>query len=181
MKEKVFNNIIFVVFIALLLIFSLKCFLVCFRIMEEEYLLSLIRYNLHLIYTESVTRIILIAIGLALFLLALYLIWVKQKMLQQLAYVKVDTDFGEIKISIYSLEQIILNILSEIDGVNKIKPEIQIQKGGDIKTVLELVIAKDCNIPDIANFIQQKLKEELPKISGINVGEIKINVVKIDF
>ena len=66
-------------------------------------------------------------------------------------------------------------------GVKRIKPEIQIQKGGDIKTVLELVVAKDSNIPDVATTIQRKLKEELPKISGAVLREVKINVNKIDF
>ena len=185
MKEKFFNNIInstvFTIFIIILLAASLKCFLVSFRIIEEEYLVNIIVKNLHLIYSDVIYKTILALVGLVLFLLALALVWAKQMMGQQQPFVKVATDFGEIKISLFSLEQVILNILHNIDGVKRIKPEIQIQKGGDIKTVLELVIAKDSNIPDIANHIQRKLKEDLPKISGVNLGEVKINVNKIDF
>jgi uncharacterized alkaline shock family protein YloU len=181
MKEKVFNNIIFVLLIILLLILSLKCFLVSFSIIKAEYLISLVNENLHLIYSSLIHQIVLALIGLAILVFALYLIWLKQKMIQQLPYVKVITDSGEIKISTLSLEQIILSILNDIEGVRKIKPEIQVQKGGDIKTILQLVIAKDCHIPDTANLIQRKLKEELPKISGVEIKEVKINVEKIDY
>ncbi len=100
---------------------------------------------------------------------------------QQLAYVKVSTDSGEIRISMLSLEQIILNILDGVKGVRKIKPKIEIQKNGDIKTILELIITKDCNIPNTAGIIQEMLKEELPKISGVEIKEIKINVDKIEY
>lgn len=181
MKEKVFNNIIFVLLIILLLILSLKCFLVSFGIIKAEYLISVVNENLHLIYSSLIHQIVLALIGLAIFVFVLYLIWLKQKMIQQLPYVKIITDSGEIKISTFSLEQIILSILNDIEGVRNIKPEIKVQKGGDIKTILQLVIAKDCHIPDTANLIQRKLKEELPKISGVEIKEVKINVEKIDY
>lgn len=100
---------------------------------------------------------------------------------QQLSYVKVSTDSGEIRISMLSLEQIILNILDGVEGVRKIKPKIEVQKSGDIKTILELIITKDCNIPNTAGIIQEMLKEELPKISGVEIKEIKINVDKIEY
>ena len=181
MKEKVFNSIVFVFFIVILLTVSLKCFLISFHIIEREHLINLIVENLNLIYSDVIYKTMLALVGLAFFLLALGLILVKQRMVQRQLHVKVITDFGEIKVSLFSLEQVILNILKEVGGVKRIKPEIQIQKGGDIKTVLELVVAKDSNIPDVATTIQRKLKEELPKISGVVLREVKINVNKIDF
>lgn len=181
MKEKVFNNIIFFLLIIFLLIFSLKCFLISLNIIKLEYLTKMINKNMYLIYSNTFNQIILALVGLVIFFLTLYLIWLKQRMSQELPYVKICTDSGEIKISTFSLEQIILNILSKVEGVRKIKPEIQVQKGGGIKTILQLVITKECNIPDTASFIQRKLKEELPKISGVETKEVKINVDKIDY
>ncbi len=181
MKEKVFNNIIFIFFVILLLIFSLKCFLVSFGIVKVEYLLGVLSENLYLVYSSPIHQIIFALIGFFIFFVALCLIWIKQKMVQQLSYIRIITDSGEIKISIYSLEQIILNILNGVQGVRKIKPKIQVQKNNDIKTTLELTILKECNIPHIANLIQQKLKEELPIISGVEIKEIKINVDKIEY
>lgn len=181
MKERVFNNLVFVLLVILLLIFSLKCFLISFGVIKMEYLTKVINENLYLIYSNLVNQIIIALIGFVIFFLALYLIWVKQKMGQQLPYVKIVTDSGEIRISTYSLQQIILNILKEVEGVRTIKPEIQVQKGGGINTILQLVITKECNIPDTANFIQRKLKEELPQISGVDTKEVKINVDKIDY
>ena len=181
MKEKVFDNIIFICFVILLLIFSLKSFLVSFDIIKLEYLLKILNENLYSIYSNPIHRIILALIGLLIFLIVLFLIWLKQKMGQQLPYVKVSTGSGEIRISMLSLEQIILSILDGIEGVRRIKPKILIQKNGDIKTILELIITKDCNIPHTASLIQEMLKEELPKISGVEVKEIKINVDKIEY
>ncbi len=181
MKEKVFNNIIFICLVTLLLLFSLKCFLISFGIIKIEYLLKVFNEGLYLIYSNSIYQVICALIGSFIFLVALYLIWLKQKIGQLLPHVKVITDSGEIRISTYSLEQIVLNILNKVEGVRKIKPKIEIQKSEDIKTILELIIDKNCNIPHTASLIQQKLKEELPKISGVEAKEVKINVDKIEY
>ena len=181
MKEKVFNNVVFVCLVILLLLFALKSFLISFGIIKMEYLLKMLNENLYLVYSSTINRIIFGFIGLFIFVVALYLIWLKQKIGQQLSYVKVSTNSGEIRISILSLEQIILNILDGVEGVKKIKPKIEVQKSGDIKTILELTIAKDCNIPHTANLIQERLKKELPKISGVEIKEIKINIDMIEY
>ena len=181
MKEKIFNNVIFVCLVILLLICSLKSFLISFGIIKKEYLFKILNENLYLIYSSSIYQNIFALIGLFIFLIVLCLIWLKQKLIQRLLYVKVSTDWGEIRISMLSLEQIILNILDGIEGIKKIKPKIEVQKSGEIKTILELTITKDCNIPHIARLIQERLKEEVPKISGVEIKEIKINVDKIEY
>lgn len=170
---------IFTLFAILLLIFSLKCFLVAFRVIQQEYLIHIINQNINLIYSNYINQIILASIGLLLFVVVLYLIWLKQQIVQQLPSVKVATDEGEIKISTSSLSQIILNILQNVEGVKEIKPDIQVQKNGGIKTTLQLIVSPDCNIPKTAQSIQEKLKVELPRISGVEAKEIKINVTKI--
>lgn len=181
MKEKFFHNIIFIFFVILLLIFSLKCFLIAFRLIQQDYLVKLINDNIHLIYTNLTNQILLALIGLLLLIIVLYLIWFKQRIVQQLPSVNVATNDGEIRVSTTSLSQIILNILHGVEGVKDIKPEIQIRKSGGIKTILQLIVSPDCNIPKTAQSIQEKLKEELPKISGVEAKEIKINVNKIHY
>jgi uncharacterized alkaline shock family protein YloU len=181
MKEKFFNNMIFIFFTILLLIFSLKCFLIAFHVIEEKFLIEIINNNINLVYSSLTNQILLGLAGLLLFIIALYLIWLKQKMTQQIPSVKITTDDGEIKISTTSLGQIILNILQSVEGIKEITPDIQIQKSGGIRAILQLIVSKDCNIPDTAHYIQQKLKEDLPKISGVEVNEVKINVNKIDY
>ena len=181
MKEKFFNNMIFMLFIILLLIFSLKCFLIAFNVIQQGFLVKIISQILSLIYSNFSNQILLGLLGLLLFFIALYLIWLKQKMIQQLPAVKIATDDGEIKITTGSLERIILNILEDIEGVKEIKPDIQVQKNGGIRAILQLVVSPDCNIPDTAHSIQRKLKEELPRISGVEAKEIKIIVNKIDY
>jgi len=180
MKEKFFNNLIFIIFIILLLIFSLKSFLVSLQIVQEEYLIKIINHNIHLVYSNFSNQALLALLGLLLLIIALYLIWLKQKITQQVPLVNINTDDGDIKISTFSLKQIILNILqNKIQDVKEIYPEIQIIKSGGIKTILKLVVMPDCNIPQTAQAIQQKLKVELPRISGVEVREIKINVDKL--
>lgn len=181
MKEKYFNNLIFIFLIILVLIFSLKCFLISFGIVRLENLYKMINENLPLFYTSLIHQIALASVGFFLFILALYLIWLKQNIAQEADSVKINTDFGEIKISVNSLEQIMLNILDDVEGVRSIEPKIMLKKDGEIKTILKLVIDKDCKIPETARFMQEKLSEELPKISGIMTGEIKIDIDKIAY
>ncbi len=181
MKENIFNNIIFTLFIVLLLFFSLQCFLLAFRVIEKEFLIQKLNQYIQAIYANFNHQVWLVLLGLLLFSIAIYLIWLKQRVAQKQLFVKITTDEGEIIVSKLSLEQIILNILSDVDGVQDIKPEIQVQKDGKIKTLLQIMISNACNIPDTAHLIQQKLKEELPRISGIEAQEVKINVNKISY
>lgn len=181
MKEKVFNNTIFILFIILLLIISLNCFLVAFNIIEKGFLVSIVNNSINLIYSNFTNQILLAIVGFFIFFIALYLIWFKQKIVSQIPSVKITSDDGEIKISTASLEQIILNVLNDIKEVKEIKPVIQLQKTGGIRAILSLIVTTDCNIPDTAHFIQQKLREELPRISGVEIKDIKINVNKIDY
>jgi len=181
MKEKFFNNMIFILFIILLLIFSLKCFLIAFNVIEKGFLVSIINKGINVIYSSLTNQVLLAIAGFVIFAIALWLIWLKQRIALQIPSVKITTDDGEIKISTTSLEQIILNTLHDIKGVKEIKPDIQIQKNGGVKAILQLIVATDCNIPEMANLIQQKLKEELPRISGVDLKDIKINVNKIEY
>jgi len=144
-------------------------------------LVGIVNNNINLIYSNFTNQILLAIVGFLIFAIALYLIWLKQKIAAQVPSVKVISDDGEIKITTTSLEQIILNVLNDIKGVKEIKPDIQLQKTGSIRAILSLIVTTDCNIPDTAHFIQQKLKEELPKISGVEIEDIKINVNKIDY
>lgn len=181
MKEKIFNNIIFVIFLIMLIVISFGCLLIGSRIIPQDIILNYLTQNLSTIYTLFSYQLLLVLIGIVIFLFAVYLLWLKSKMAYQIPSVNKKTDYGEIKISTYSLAQIMLNILNEIEGINKIKPDIHIQKMGNIKTVIHLIVSPGCNIPDTANMIQQKLKEELPRVSGIDIDEIKINVEKIAY
>jgi len=181
MKEKIFNNIIFVLFIVLLLVFSLKCFLVAFNIIKKDFLFSIIQNGLNLVYGSYINQAVLAAMGLILLFIALYLLWIKQKMIHQIPAVKISTEDGEINVSTDSLNNIILNVLENIAEVKEIKPSIKIIKNSEINTILDLVVTPNCNIPETAHYIQQKLKEELPKKSGINAKEVKINVSKIEY
>lgn len=181
MKEKIFNNIIFVLFVVLLLVFSLKCFLVAFNIIKKEVLLSIIQNGLHLVYGNYTNQAILAVTGLIVLFIAFTLIWTRQKMMQQVPVVRISTEEGEINISIDSLKNIILNILKNIEEVKEIKPSIKIIKNSEINTILDIIVTARCNIPETAHYIQQKLKEELPKKSGIKTKEVKINVSKIEY
>lgn len=181
MKEKIFNNMIFIFLIILLLIFSLKCFLISFQVIEEGLLIRIVNQGIGLIYSSFTHQILMAFVGFLFFIISLYLIWLKQKVTQQIPSVKVPTNFGEIKISTQSLSQMILHILKGIEGVRQINPAIQIQKNGEINTMLQLIVSPECNIPNIAHNIQEKIKEELPKISGVEVKTVKINVEKIDY
>ena len=181
MKEKLFNNTIFILFIILLLLFSLKCFLIAFHVVQEDFAVKIISHYLHLLYANVTNQMILALIGFLVFFISIYLIWLKQKRMQEIPSVKVLTDYGEMKISTLSLGQIVLHILSDVEGIRKIDPEIQVPKSGGINAILQLTVSPECNIPHTAQQIQEKLKAKLPGISGIEVKEIRINVNKIDY
>jgi len=176
MGKENFNNLIFVLFLVIIIFISGILLSLSLRLFSLENLFFKTNY---LIYSNLFNQIILGLIGVLLIILAIYLIWKKGQYNKEDLSITQKTSFGEIKISINSIKHLTLKVIKGMGEIKEARPEINILKTGGINIDLHLSVKQDVNIPELSEKIQRKLKEYLLETGGIETKEIKIHIDKI--
>ena len=176
MSKESFSNLIFVLFLMVVVFISGIFMALSLRLFSLESFFFKINY---MIYSNFLNQIILGVVGALLFFLAIYLIYQKVKTDKGNLSVVQKTSFGEIKISIGSIQHLTLKVIKGIGEITETRPEVNILKSGGINIDLHLSVKQDVNIPELSEKIQRKLKEYLLETSGIETKEIKIYIDKI--
>jgi len=176
MSKESFNNLIFVLFLVVVIFISGIFLALSLRLFSLE---SFFFKTNYLIYSNLFNQIILVLVGVLLIFLAIYLIWQKTQIDKGNLSVIQKTSFGEIKISIGSIKHLTLKVVKGMGEITETRPEINILKPGGINIDLHLSVKQDVNIPELSEKVQRKLREYLLETSGIETKEIKIHVDKI--
>ncbi|HDP36708.1 MAG TPA: alkaline shock response membrane anchor protein AmaP [Candidatus Atribacteria bacterium] len=176
MSKESFNNLIFVLFLVVVVFVSGIFLALSLRLFSLENFFFKTNY---LIYSNLLNQIVLGLVGALLIFLAVYLIWQKTQINKGNLSVVQKTSFGEIKISIGSIKRLALKVVKGMEGITETRIEVNILKSGGINIDLHLSVKQDINIPEFSERIQRKLKEYLLETSGIEAKEIKIHIDKI--
>ncbi len=88
------------------------------------------------------------------------------------------TEIGEIRISLSSIESIVLTASKRLNGIKEAKAYVYKCVDG-VTIVLRAVVLSDVNIPTLSEDIQVKVKRTVEETSGIKVNEVKVVVDNI--
>ena len=176
MRKESFNNLIFILFLVVVVFISGIFMALSFRLFSLE---SFFFKTNYWIYSDFFNQIILVLVGALLIFLAIYLIWQKAQIDKGNLSVVQKTSFGEIKISIGSIKRLALKVVKGMEEIRETRPEVNILKSGGINIDLHLFVKQDVNIPQLSEKIQRKVKEYILETSGIETREIKIHIDKI--
>jgi len=176
MSKESFNNLIFVLFLVVVIFISGIFLALSLRLFSLE---SFFFKTNYWIYSSLFNQIALGLVGALLIFLAIYLIWQKAQTNKGNLSVVQKTPFGEIKISIGSIKRLALKVVKGMTEITETRPEVNILKSGGINIDLHLSVKQDVNIPELSEKVQRKLKEYLLETSGIETKEIKIYIDKI--
>ncbi|EXX86610.1 hypothetical protein BG53_05800 [Paenibacillus darwinianus] len=88
------------------------------------------------------------------------------------------TDYGDIRISIETVENLALKAASRQRGVKDLRARIRIAESG-IDIVLRAVVDGETSIPDLTEDIQKSVKEHVEEITGIPVSGVSVFVANI--
>jgi Protein of unknown function (DUF322). len=86
-----------------------------------------------------------------------------------------QTQLGEVRISLVTLENISEKVVKGIDGVREVKTKALFINDGAV-IVLNLIVATEIKIPELVVKIQKLVKEQVEAITGINVAEVKVYI-----
>ncbi len=90
-----------------------------------------------------------------------------------------STKFGEIRISDRTIEGIVSRAALNIEGIKEVTPRIQPLPEG-IKVFIQAVTNPDFVIPHVVETLQDAVKQDVEKFTGLKVAEVKVMVQNVD-
>jgi uncharacterized alkaline shock family protein YloU len=84
-----------------------------------------------------------------------------------------NTNFGEIRISLNSIENIALNTVKKFQSIRETKAKVY-KIDETIAIVVNAVIMPDVNIPSMSQDVQARVKRSVEESTGIEVKEVKV-------
>lgn len=117
-------------------------------------------------------------IGLAFLIVSIRFLISGLTVKQKNMYIVRYTNMGELKISSSTIEGIAHNAASGFEGIKEIKTGVDLR---DEKVVIKIkgIIEPEVNIPEITTNIQNKVKEDIEKTTGLEVNEVKVEINNI--
>ena len=89
-----------------------------------------------------------------------------------------DTPLGQVKISLDTIESIVLGTIRKMPFVRESKVYVE-NREGKLFIIIKIIIAMDINIPALVEEVQQKSKSALESNTDIEVGRIHVVVDNI--
>ncbi len=82
---------------------------------------------------------------------------------------------GEVSISIAAIKVIIMKAVKQVEGVKDLRPIVSYAQGG-LTVKLHIMINPEYTVPELAQCLQSAVRDDLEKIGGLQVAEIKVLV-----
>jgi len=88
------------------------------------------------------------------------------------------TDYGDIRISIETVENLALKAASRQRGVKDLKARVNVSDAG-LEIVIRAIVDGESSIPELTEEVQRAVKEHIEEISGIPVAFVSVFVANI--
>jgi len=91
-----------------------------------------------------------------------------------------DTGMGEVNISLVAVKSLVTRVASRTPGVREVRTQVRLNPlGTGIEVELDLKVASDANLPDLADKVQKSTSSYVHDIVGIAVDSVKVSVSDI--
>lgn len=91
-----------------------------------------------------------------------------------------DTGMGEVSISLVAVKSLVTRVASRMPGVREVRTRVALNPlGAGIQVALDLKVASDANLPDLADKVQKATSSYVRDIVGVNVDSVKVAVSDI--
>jgi len=123
------------------------------------------------------SRLVLGGVGIILAIIALImLVWGLKPSKRVADTVVVENSMaGEVSMSIAAIKAIIMKAIRQVEGIKELRPEVSNSSAGVI-VKLHTMINPEHSVPEIAQSLQNVVRDNLEKVGGLQVAEIKVLV-----
>jgi uncharacterized alkaline shock family protein YloU len=127
--------------------------------------------------TEAATAVIIIAVIFILINLRFFYIAVRRSS-SNAPSIDQRTEFGNIQISIDTVQNLSLKAASRIRGVKDLKSKVRVNADG-LEITIRSIIDGESSIPALTEEMQRAVKEHVEEITGIPVATVSVYVANV--
>jgi uncharacterized alkaline shock family protein YloU len=92
---------------------------------------------------------------------------------------RTSSKFGEIRVTMDALSDIIMRSANEVAGVRMVQPSVREREDG-LEVIVHCQLNPEVVIPEISDQLQSKVREDVERYTGIKVAEVKVLVRRSD-
>ncbi len=89
-----------------------------------------------------------------------------------------DNALGQVRVTVPALENLVHKVASQVRGVREVRPRVTCLPDG-VVIFVRAAVTPDTNIPRISEEIQNRVKEYVAEVAGVNVANVRILVDNI--
>jgi len=89
-----------------------------------------------------------------------------------------DTEMGQVRISLVAVKNLVTRVASRIPGVRSVRTAVTAGELG-LRVSLELKVAVDANLPELADKLQKAVSSYVRDIVGVSVELVSVSVADI--
>jgi uncharacterized alkaline shock family protein YloU len=135
--------------------------------------------NFMMLPLEYWVRNTLIIISIIALLISIRFIYISLRRSQSTApSIDQKTDYGDIRISIATVENLSLRSASKVKGVHDLKARVNVSHAG-LQITIRAVVDGEVSIPDLTEEVQRTVKGHLEETTGIPVSDVSVFVANI--
>lgn len=91
-----------------------------------------------------------------------------------------DTGMGEVRISLVAVKNLVTRVAAKTPGVNEVRARVRLSDAqSGILIHLDLKVAIDTNMPELADKVQKAVASYVREIVGVRVESVKVSVSDI--
>jgi uncharacterized alkaline shock family protein YloU len=129
--------------------------------------------------SDDVVFITAISVMVVLFLLSLRFFYISiRKERNRIPSIDQRTEFGDIQISVETIENLCLKAASKVRGVRDLKSRIKVDQAG-IDIEIRAVVDGEYSIPALSSDIQKQVHDYLQETTGIPVANVSVFIANV--
>jgi uncharacterized alkaline shock family protein YloU len=172
---KILDRLLLFVYTLITLIASAVLLTAAFAWIPEDQTIS----AAHQLYHDLPTSYTTIVISLLVLVISLRFLYVTlRRGRAQAPSIDQRTDFGDIRISLDTVENLTLKAASRSRGVKEVKARVRVSPAG-IEIDVRALVDGESSIPELTEDMQRSVKELVEEITGIPVASVTVFVANI--
>lgn len=131
------------------------------------------------LYFDKFTAYTTIIVSIAVLLISIRFVYISLRTGRaQAPSIDQRTEFGDIRISIETVENLSLKAAGRTRGVKDLKSRVRVNQSG-LEIVIRTVVDGETSIPDLTEEMQGNVKSYIEEITGIPVASVTVFVANI--
>ncbi|OGX60761.1 MAG: hypothetical protein A2189_08185 [Paenibacillus sp. RIFOXYA1_FULL_44_5] len=128
---------------------------------------------------DQLAAVSVIVIGIILLLISIRFFYISVRRSSSHApSIDQRTAFGDVRISLDTIENMTLKAASRIRGVSEIKAKVNVSSAG-LEIAIRLLVDGESPIPNLTEELQSMVKNHIEELSGIPVSDVSVFVTNI--